>query len=85
MQAGADYQIRETYESALLLGQQALAVLGATPEEIEEATLELREIDSQRFELELAGETDAARLLFNDKIVSLPIDRREAAHPEKAD
>ena len=76
LEAGADFQIRETYESALLLGQQALAVLGAEPEEIEAATQELREIDSRRFALELAGESEAARLLFNDGIVSLPIAAR---------
>lgn len=65
--AGVDGQVRETFESALVLGGKALETLGATPETIEEITAELRDRDEKRLELELVGDQMAGRALFSGK------------------
>lgn len=53
--AGADHQIRETLESALKLGAEALRRLGDSPEEVEDVMASVRARDAERFALELAG------------------------------
>jgi glutathione-regulated potassium-efflux system protein KefB len=62
--AGVDYQIRETFESAMAFGEAALRELGLAPEEAAEIAADVRRRDAQRFELEIAGGTDAARALL---------------------
>lgn len=52
---GVEFQIRETFESALRFGEAALLVLGASAEEVAEISLEVRRRDAERFQLELAG------------------------------
>lgn len=52
---GVDYQIRETLESALAFGEQALIALGADPEEAAELVAETRQRDLERFELQITG------------------------------
>jgi glutathione-regulated potassium-efflux system protein KefB len=63
IQAGVDYQIRETFESALRFGTAALQAVGVAEEEAEQIAEEIRKRDAERFELELAGGAalDAAR------------------------
>ena len=55
LKANVDYQIRETFESAMLFSRQAILALGATPEEADEAVAEVRRRDTERFSLEAAG------------------------------
>jgi len=53
--AGVDYQIRETFESALRFGSAALRALDVSAEEAEEIAEEIRRSDAERFQLEIAG------------------------------
>jgi glutathione-regulated potassium-efflux system protein KefB len=55
VQAGVDYQIRETFESAIEFGRNALIELGAGPEEADEIAADVRQVDAERFALEMAG------------------------------
>lgn len=51
-----DYQIRETFESALLFGGAVLHELGADQDEIETVMHEIRERDTERFDTEVAAD-----------------------------
>ncbi|MDP3738906.1 MAG: monovalent cation:proton antiporter-2 (CPA2) family protein [Hyphomonadaceae bacterium] len=53
--AGVDYQIRETFESALVFGRQVLVDLGIEESEADEAILDTRRRDEQRLEMQIAG------------------------------
>ncbi len=55
IKAGVDYQIRETFESAMTFGAEALEALGLTPEEVAETSADIRERDQERFALEMTG------------------------------
>jgi len=55
IKSGVDYQIRETFESAMVFGAQALEELGLTADEIAETTADIRERDQERFALEMTG------------------------------
>ena len=62
--AGVDYQIRETYESALTFGGEVLQVLGEAPEMATQLVEEFRSVDNERFALELVGGIYAGRSLI---------------------
>jgi glutathione-regulated potassium-efflux system protein KefB len=64
IKAGVDYQIRETFESALALSGEALKVLGASDEEVADALEGVRERDRQRFAAQLVGGIQAGRDLL---------------------
>jgi len=53
--AGVDFQIRETFESAVEFGKAALVSVGIPQEEADAIALEIRRRDAERFELEMAG------------------------------
>ncbi|SHF03301.1 monovalent cation:proton antiporter-2 (CPA2) family protein [Devosia limi] len=55
IRAGVDFQIRESFESALAFGGEAIRRLGATAEEADDVVAGVRERDRQRFELQMAG------------------------------
>ena len=55
VQAGVEYQIRETFESALVFSHQVLIDLGFTHDEAEETVQDVRDRDAERFTLQLAG------------------------------
>ncbi len=65
VQAGVDYQIRETFESALILGERALVVLGDEPEVAMELMADIRKRDTERLELETVGGIYAGRDLIH--------------------
>ena len=67
IRAGADVHVRETFESAVVLGAAALQKLGTPLDEIAEISARIRERDQQRLQLELAGGLDAGRALFSGK------------------
>jgi glutathione-regulated potassium-efflux system protein KefB len=52
---GVEYQIRETFESALMFGQTTLVGLGVDPEEAAEIIRDIRQRDDERLDLQLAG------------------------------
>ncbi|KQX40520.1 potassium transporter [Devosia sp. Root436] len=54
--AGVEYQLRETFESALTFGGEAIRMLGASEEEAAAVVEGVRNRDGQRFDLQLAGE-----------------------------
>ena len=53
--AGVDYQIRETFESAVEFGKAALMSVGISREDADAIALEIRRRDAERLELEIAG------------------------------
>jgi glutathione-regulated potassium-efflux system protein KefB len=53
--AGVDYQMRETFESAILFGGAALRQLGVSDEDADEIVATVRQRDAERFALEVAG------------------------------
>mgnify|MGYP000843841076 CR=1 FL=1 len=53
--AGVDYQIRETLESALAFSQETLRQLGVAEEEVDELIENVRRRDAERFEMQVAG------------------------------
>jgi len=64
VRAGVDYQLRETFESALVFGGSALEALGVDPEEVADVVEDARHRDHARFELQLAGNIQDGRLYF---------------------
>ncbi|WP_417579719.1 monovalent cation:proton antiporter-2 (CPA2) family protein [Pelagibacterium sp.] len=52
---GVDYQVRETLESALLFGAEALMALGVDADEAAEIVADVRQRDAERFEMQIAG------------------------------
>ncbi|MCR6687223.1 monovalent cation:proton antiporter-2 (CPA2) family protein [Pseudoxanthomonas sp.] len=60
-----DYHIRETFESAVRFGQAALEALGVGAEEAARISEEVRRLDGERFDLEVAaGDVRAGRTLI---------------------
>jgi glutathione-regulated potassium-efflux system protein KefB len=61
---GVDWQVRETFGSAMMLGEQTLAALGVGPEAAAEAMRRVRQRDERRLERELVGGIRAGRALI---------------------
>ncbi len=82
--AGVDYQIRETFESAVRFGEAALRELGVDADEAARIAGEVRRLDAERFSLELvAGDVRAGAPLMRTNTakprpVPLTTPRREA-------
>lgn len=64
IQAGVDYQIRETFESALKFGEEALIELGLPEEAASETIGDVRRRDEARLDLQLTGGLSAGRQLM---------------------
>jgi glutathione-regulated potassium-efflux system protein KefB len=64
IEAGVDYQMRETIESAFAFGFAALMRLGVAEEEASEVIDQVRRRDEQRLELQIAEGFNAGRQLF---------------------
>ena len=64
LKAGVDYQIRETYESALNFGSEVLTTLGEEDELAAQIIEEFRETDRERFAIEQIGGIYAGRSLM---------------------
>src|SRR5690606_27146015 len=52
IEAGVDYQVRETFESALTFGREVLLGLGFAEGEADEAIADVRKRDAERLELQ---------------------------------
>jgi glutathione-regulated potassium-efflux system protein KefB len=65
IRAGADIEVRETFESALVLGAAALQRLGVDPVEVAAIGERIRVRDRQRLQLELVGGMGAGKALFS--------------------
>lgn len=58
-----DYQIRQSFESAMVLGREATLALGATTQADDDIAQDVRRRDTERFELELVGGIRAGRTM----------------------
>ena len=68
VQAGVEYQLRETFESALVFGHQVLIDLGFSHEEARETIEDVRRRDEARFDLQLVEGITAGRSLMRGNI-----------------
>jgi glutathione-regulated potassium-efflux system protein KefB len=55
VELGVDVQVRETFDSAMTMGEAALRELGVPPEELAEVIEDVRRRDIERFKLEQVG------------------------------
>ena len=71
--ANVDFQIRETFESALRFGEVALRELGVPEDEAADVAALIRQRDAERFELEIAGGINAGKgLIYGNAPMSAP-------------
>ena len=64
VKAGVEYQLRETFESALAFGHQVLVDLGFSADEATETIEDVRRRDDERFTLQMAEGLQAGRSLM---------------------
>ena len=86
--AGVDFQIRETFESAMLFSRETLKALGEDEELAAEVVEEFRDTDRERFALETVGGIYAGRQLIRGNaqpadIVAARTGRERAAAEEE--
>ena len=70
VKAGVEYQLRETFESALVFGHQVLIDLGFSDAEARETIEEVRRRDEERFTLQLSGGAQAGRALMRGNVAT---------------
>jgi glutathione-regulated potassium-efflux system protein KefB len=70
IQAGVEYHIRETFESALKFGEQVLIDLGFNAEDVAETIEDVRRRDAERLTLQVAGGLTAGRGLMRGNAVT---------------
>ena len=92
IQAGVDFQIRETFESALTFGKRTLIELGVDEVEAAEIVRDVRRADNERLELQVAGGIQAGRWLMRGNMAtptpepfSVPRHGGKALNTEAAD
>ena len=79
--AGVDYEIRETFESAMKFGEAALVALGVAAEDAAETIADVRRRDIERLQLQVGGGITAGRhLTFKNEPQPTPLvkPKREA-------
>ncbi|MDX2276074.1 MAG: monovalent cation:proton antiporter-2 (CPA2) family protein [Hyphomonadaceae bacterium] len=91
VQAGVDYQIRETFESALAFGGAVLKDLGVDEDTVLETIADVRQRDEERFALQMSGGLAAGRYLMRNnqqtpkpEPYQRPSKKSEALNPEAA-
>jgi glutathione-regulated potassium-efflux system protein KefB len=77
--AGANFHIRETFESAMVLGAKALELLGLGADEVASISADIRARDARRLQLELSDGPYAGRALFSGNMKSS--NARDAGEP----
>lgn len=70
--AGVDFQIRETFESAVLFGAAVLRELDVPDEDAEAIAEQVRRLDAERFELETASNDTRAGIPLIIKNTAMP-------------
>lgn len=68
IQAGVDFQIRETFESAIAFGREALLELDFDEAAVAETIADVRRRDEERLALQLAGGITAGRSLMRGNL-----------------
>ncbi|MBD0415000.1 monovalent cation:proton antiporter-2 (CPA2) family protein [Oryzicola mucosus] len=71
--AGVDYQIRETFESALLFGGATLEKLGEDPDTVAEVIQDVRERDAARLEMQFSGTIQDGRAYLQGNTGAAPV------------
>ena len=75
IRAGVDVEIRETVESALLMGAEGLRALSCSEESIDEAVEDIRKRDTERLMMQVQGDFMAGRdMLHIHPVVPEPLD-----------
>jgi glutathione-regulated potassium-efflux system protein KefB len=70
IQAGVEFELRETFESAMVFGGRVLAGLGFEPAEVAETMDDVRRRDRERLELQLVGGITAGRSLMRGNLAT---------------
>jgi len=71
---GVDFQLRETFESALGFGAEALRVFGVDESDIAEVTQDLRGRDAERLQLQMAGDiASGVNLMHGNRWTPTPL------------
>lgn len=70
IQAGVEFQIRETFESALAFADHVLKDLGVSAEDVAETIEDVRRRDDERLTLQLTGGLSAGRSLMRGNAVT---------------
>ncbi|MDP2116168.1 MAG: potassium transporter, partial [Brevundimonas sp.] len=70
VQAGVEYQLRETFESALVFGQQVLIDLGFSHEQAAETIADVRRRDEERLSLQMVEGIMAGRSLMRGNVLT---------------
>ncbi|HEX2841640.1 monovalent cation:proton antiporter-2 (CPA2) family protein [Hyphomicrobium sp.] len=70
IEARVDYQIRETFESALAFGRAVLVGLGFSPAEADDTARDVRKRDEERLALQLVGGFTAGRQLLRGNMTT---------------
>jgi glutathione-regulated potassium-efflux system protein KefB len=68
--AGVEYQVRETLESAFLFGAAVLEGLGFAAGEVAETMVDVRRRDQERLEMQIVGGISAGRTLLRGNAVT---------------
>lgn len=79
--ADVSFLVRETFESAMAMGRQAVLTLGAAEEEADEVMEHLRRRDAERMDLEAAGGLFAGRQLVLGNQVKKHTEDQDAQAP----
>ena len=78
--AGVDYQLRETFESAMEFGREALVRLGVPQEEADAIAADVRRRDAERLQLQVAADIYAGTdLLRGNAPVPTPLTKPKRA------
>ena len=92
IEAGVDYQLRETFESALTFGKNVLIQLGVDEVEAADIVRDVRRRDTERLELQIAGGIQEGRWLMRGNMptptpepFSVPRKGGRAGNEEAAD
>ncbi|MBM2598538.1 monovalent cation:proton antiporter-2 (CPA2) family protein [Pseudomonas sp. BDPW] len=75
--AGVEWQIRETFESALVLGEKALEMMDAPDEERQQVMEEVRRRDGERFAIETVEGIYAGRGLIQGNVPQAPVNPKK--------
>ncbi|MCF3933792.1 monovalent cation:proton antiporter-2 (CPA2) family protein [Acuticoccus sp. M5D2P5] len=78
--AGVDYQIRETVESAYLMGAQGLRAIGYAEVDVEEASEDIRQRDAERLSEQVQGSVMSGRDRLHLQPVPEPLSGAAASH-----
>ena len=68
IRAGVDFEVRETVESALLMGAEGLRRLGCAEDTVREALDDIRRLDAQRLTEQVQGDIMSGR----DSLLTAP-------------